>query len=255
MSKYIDDLVSVIIPVYNAEKFVSYTLDSVINQDYKNIEIIIIDDCSKDNSFDIISKYMALDSRIKYHKMEENSGVALARNKGVELASGRFIAYVDSDDIWLPNKLSTQLELFKVHPNTPLTYTAIEYIDENNELIKGKRKLKESITYGKLQRNTLIATSTVMIDRNVVEEIKMPNRRSGEDYSLWLNILKKYGKAYGINEVFTRYRKSSNSLSSKKSKELKVFYNVQREDLKINPVKVLFNMCFYILNAIKKHYF
>ncbi len=253
--QFVEELVSVIIPVYNSEKFISYTLESVLGQTYRNLEIIVIDDCSTDKSADIIKMYMENDSRIKYYKQDMNSGVAAARNTGVECALGRFIAFVDSDDIWLPTKLERQLKLFDAHVNVPLTYTAIDYIDEDGKKIKDKRKIKEKITYGQLQRNTLIATSTVIIDRYVVKEIKMPLRRSGEDYSLWLNIVKKYGTAYGINEVFTQYRKRSTSLSSKKTRELKVFYDVQTKDLKINSFKVVFNMFFYIINAIKKHYF
>lgn len=253
----IDDnrMVSVIIPVFNAERYLAETLDSVISQDYLEKEIIIVDDCSTDSSIDIIRQYQQKVSYITYYKMNVNSGVALARNKGIQLAKGRYIAFVDSDDVWKNNKLVRQLELFNLHSGCPFTYTAIDYINESSKIIKGKRSLRESVTFNYLLRNTIIATSTVIVDRNVVPEIIMPNRRSAEDYSLWLSLLKEYGPAYGINDVLTSYRISSTSISSNRKKEVKYFYAVQTEDIGINKIYAAFNTLCYIFNAVKKHYF
>ena len=246
--------VSVIIPVYNAEKYISETLDSVIAQNYPDIEIILIDDCSTDNFAQIIRDYMSKYSCIKYYKQDNNSGVAIARNTGVRHATGRFIAYIDSDDVWKEGKLKRQLQFFDEHKGSPFTYTAIEYIDENSRPLKSKRNVRNKVSYNYILRHTIIATSTVIIDRNVVSEIVMPNRRSAEDYSLWLTLLRDYGPAYGINEAYTSYRISTTSVSHNRIGEVKYFYDVQVKDLKISKIYAAFNTICYIINAVKKHY-
>lgn len=247
--------VSIIIPLYNAEKYIEETLLSVDAQDYPDKEVIIVDDCSMDSSAEIVKRMQSNMPYIRYHKLEHNSGVAIARNTAIKLAKGRYIAFVDSDDVWKQGKLTQQLQLFDKHTGCPFTYTAIDYIDEESNPLKSKRSLKEEVSYNYILRNTVIATSTVIIDRQVVPEIVMPNRRSAEDYSLWLSILKKYGNAYGINEALTSYRISSTSVSSNRAGEVKFFYDVQVNDLHINKVYATFNTVCYILNAIKKHYF
>lgn len=113
-----DNMISVIIPVYNAERYIKYTLDSVVSQDYPEKEIVIVDDCSSDQSPIIIKEYMKDYPYIVYHQLNKNSGVAIARNTGIKLAKGRYIAFVDSDDVWMPNKLSKQIMMFK-DENTP----------------------------------------------------------------------------------------------------------------------------------------
>ena len=233
-------IVSIIIPVYNAEKYLPETLDSVLIQDYPHKEVIIIDDCSKDGSANIVKQYQNKVDYISYHKLSVNSGVAVARNTGIKHAKGRYIAFIDSDDIWMPGKLTRQIALFD-NKSTPFTYTAIKMINEQSIEIKGRRNVKERITYNFLLRNTMIATSTVIIDRNVAPEIVMPNRRSAEDYSLWLSLLKEYGPAYGINEALTSYRISSTSISSNRKKEVKYFYAVQTEDIGIKKISAAFN--------------
>lgn len=247
-------LVSVVVPVYNAEKYVAEALDSIVNQDYRWKEVIIIDDCSTDNSVEIISEYVKKYDYISFYNMPKNSGVAKVRNKAIEIANGRFIAFLDSDDIWEKGKLTEQLKLFELHKGTPLTYTALYYMDELGRQLKGKRNVKESVSYSFLLKNTMIATSTVIIDREVVSEVVMPDRHSAEDYSLWLSILKKYGVAYGLNEAFTGYRKSQNSLSSNRIGEVKYFYKVQVEDIGLNKIRAGINTLCYIINAVKKHF-
>lgn len=251
---FVKGLVSVVIPVYNAEKYIKFALDSVFIQNFPNLEVILIDDCSTDGSCSLINDLIADKPFAKYVKLEVNSGVAVARNKGLELASGQYIAFIDSDDIWESGKLNRQLKLFARYPKIPFTYTAIKYIDELGKELKNKRDVKEKITYPFLLRNTVVATSTVVIDRNVVGDIRFVNRRSAEDYSLWLTLLKHHGPAYGINEAFTSYRKSSTSVSSNRIGEVKYFYAVQTEDLHISKLKACFNTICYIFNAVKKHY-
>ena len=249
-----DNLVSVIIPVYNAERYVAKAINSILAQDYPEKEIIIVDDCSTDSSATIIHEYVNKYDFIFYYKMPQNCGVAKARNKAMEIAHGRFIAFLDSDDIWQEGKLTKQLKLFKFHIGTPLTYTALSYIDEDDIYLKEKIDVKERISYSFLLKNTMIATSTVIIDRKYVPEIIMPNRKSAEDYSLWLSILKKYGDAYGINEPLTKYRKTQTSLSANKIGEVKYFYVVQVEDIGLSWVKAGINTFCYVINAAIKHF-
>ncbi len=253
--KYIENKISVIMPAYNASKYIGKAIISVIKQNYSNLELIIIDDCSSDNTSEIIQQFQKNYENIVYIKMENNSGVAKTRNKGLSIASGQYIAFLDSDDVWLEDKLTKQINIFKENKGIPFTYTAINIINEKDEIVKKAKKIKTKATYKILLRNTYVATSTVIIDREVTGDFLMPLRKSAEDYSLWLMLLKSFGIAKGINEALVNYRKTENSLSANKMKEIKYFMRVQREDMHIGRIRVLFNTFCYILHAIKKHYF
>ncbi|WP_061808970.1 glycosyltransferase family 2 protein [Rossellomorea vietnamensis] len=248
-----NELVSVITPVYNSGKYITKTLDSVLNQTYEQIEIILVDDCSTDNSQELIRDYLSKHENIRYHRLEENSGAAVARNKAIDLAKGRFVAFLDSDDLWYPKKIEKQLELME-QKNAAICYTAIEMIDENDNLIKDKRNVIEMVNYKFLLKNTMIATSTVVVDRNLTGAFKMPLIRSGQDYATWLLLMRNGTNAYGINEVFVKYRKSNNSLSSNKVKNIKKVWKIQTKNEGINPVSASYYSICYALNAFKKHY-
>lgn len=252
---YVNGLISVITPVYNASKYLDKAILSVINQTYKNIEYILVDDCSTDQSIDTIRMYQKQYPMIRCVRTPINSGSGIARNTGISEAKGRYIAFLDSDDIWEKDKLEKQILLFEAKKGIPLVYTAINYIDENGNKLKEKRSIKERIGFNYLLKNTVIATSSVIIDRYVLSHFEMPNRRSGEDYSLWLSILREYGDAYGINEDLVSYRKSSTSVSHNKIHEVKHFFYVQTQDMKIGSLKASWNTLCYVLNAVKKHYF
>ena len=246
-----DNLVSVIIPTYNSEKYIEETLNSVLNQTYREFEIIIIDDCSKDNTFEIVKEYEKKYSNIVCLKQEQNKGVAEARNRGIKKSRGRYIAFLDSDDLWYEKKLEKQLKLMK-EKRVFFSYTAIEMIDEEGKILKEKREVKEEITYNFLLKNTMIATSSVIVDKLKYGEFQMPLRRSGQDYATWLQLLKK-GKAYGINEVCVSYRVRKGSLSSNKIKSIKQVYDIQTQQEKINKIKSIYNCLFFLANALKKY--
>lgn len=250
---YNNELVSVIIPVYNVEKYIAKTIESVLNQTYKNIELILVDDCSKDNSGSIISKYVEGHKNIIYHLLDNNSGAAVARNKAIEIANGRYIAFLDSDDLWYPEKIEKQLDLMN-QKEAAISFTAIEMIDENDELLKGKRNVIDEIDYKFLLKNTMIATSSVVIDRNKTGDFRMPLIRSGQDYATWLLLMREGKNAYGINEVLVKYRKGRQSLSSNKVKNIKKVWRIQTRNENINPVNASINSICYALNAFKKHY-
>lgn len=249
---YTEGLVSIVTPVYNAERTIEDTITSVINQTYKNWELILIDDNSIDSSFQIIQKYLEIDDRIKYYLLKNNGGAAVARNYGIAKAQGRYLAFLDSDDIWLEQKLEKQL--IQVKLNKPFIYTAFKMIDETDKIIKNQISVPQKVTYNYLLRNTVIATSTVLLDREILGEFTMPLRRSGQDYATWLMLLRKIKIAYGIDEVLVLYRKSRVSLSSNKLKSIKQVYSIQIKDENINPLVAIVNTICFCLHAFKKHF-
>ena len=251
-NRYTEDQVSVITPIYNADKYLESTLESVFYQTYKNIEIVLVDDCSTDNSKTIIEELMKMHSEIIYYCQPKNMGAGAARNKALELATGQYVAFLDSDDLWLPEKTEKQIQLMK-KKNSPFSYAAIEMMDEDSKTIKERRNIKESCDYNYLLHNTIIATSSVIIDRNVLGDFRMPLRRGGQDYATWLKLLRGNVIAYGINEVLVRYRVSSNSLSSNKLKSIKQVWEIQTQEEHLNPIFVIFNVGCFALNALKKY--
>lgn len=250
---YIDGLVSVIVPVYNAEKYLADTLRSVFEQDYPDIEIVLVDDCSKDKSADTIADLQKTHPEIVCYHQEKNMGAGAARNKALELARGQYAAFLDSDDIWLPGKISRQIQLMKTR-HTPFSYTAIEMMDEEGKTIKGKRNVKETCDYQYLLRNTMIATSSVVIDRTALGDFRMPLRRGGQDYATWLMLLRNGTVAQGINEALVRYRVAARSLSSNKCKSIRQVWEIQTQYEKINKISAAVHVLCFGYNAFKKYF-
>ena len=251
--QYVEGRVSVITPVYNVERYIDKTLESVFAQTYKDIEIVLVDDCSKDNSAQIIAKYKESHPEIVYFLQPKNMGAGSARNKALELATGQYVAFLDSDDLWLPEKTEKQIMLMK-EKNSPFSYSAIEMIDEEGNTIKGKRNIRETCNYNYLLHNTIIATSSVIVDRTVLGDFRMPLRRGGQDYATWLRLLRGGTVAFGINETLVRYRVGRNSLSSNKFKSIKQVWEIQTQDEKINKVSAAFHVFCFCVNAAKKYF-
>ena len=242
--------VSVITPVYNAEKFLKETIDSVLKQTYKDYEYLLVDDCSTDSSADIVKEYAENDNRVKYIKLKENSGAAVARNTGLEHAQGRYIAFVDSDDLWYPEKLEKQLT-FMQENNEAFTYTKYEHITEDGE-IQSAPDFPERLNYSGLLKNTAIACSTVVIDREVIGDFRMPPVRKGQDTATWLKILRDHDYAYLVDEILNQYRGREGSLSSNKIDALKRTWNTYRNLENLLLPKALYYFTFYIWNAVKR---
>ena len=249
--KYEAGLVSVIMPVYNAARFLPAALDSVLCQTCKNIEIVLVNDCSTDNSEEIIRRYQQEHSNIVYHLQEYNQGAGAARNKALEIASGQFVAFLDSDDAWYPDKIDRQLALMS-EKGSPFGYAAIEMVDEAGNQVKGKREIKEECDYKYLLRNTIIATSSVVIDRSVLGDFRMPLRRGGQDYATWLMLLRKGVVACGINEALVKYRLVNGSLSSNKLKSIKQVWEIQRES-GVGICSAVCNVLCFVINALHKY--
>lgn len=182
-------LVSIITPTYNSSKFINETVQSVRNQTYQNFEHIIVDDCSSDNTWMILEDLEKEDSRIKLLRMDKNSGAALARNQAIQLAKGKYIAFLDSDDLWEPRKLELQVQ-FMHNNNIAFSFTNYKMIDENGQDLNRVVTCPEVINYKDLLKNTTIGCLTVMIDIDKIDKLVMPNLQP-EDTALWLKILKK----------------------------------------------------------------
>lgn len=245
-----NSMVSVVTPVYNAADFLKETIESVLQQSYQDFEYLLVDDCSTDNSADIIKKFANTDSRIKYIKLDTNSGAAVARNTGIENAKGRYIAFIDSDDVWYPEKLTKQLK-FMTEQNEAFTYTGYEHITEDGE-VQSAPSFPKRLNYSGLLKNTAIACSTVVIDREIIGDFSMPLVRKGQDTATWLKILRDHDYAYLVDEVLNQYRGREGSLSSNKLDALKRTWNTYRNLENLPLHKAIYYFVFYVLNAVKR---
>ncbi|MGL4656712.1 MAG: glycosyltransferase family 2 protein [Sarcina sp.] len=251
MKKLVDGKVSVITPAYNAEKFIADTIESVLNQTYEDFELIIVDDCSNDRTEEIVRSYMEKDVRIQYKKLNGNSGAAVVRNTAIDMAEGRYLAFLDSDDIWDKTKLEKQLNFMK-EKKVEFTFSSYRLMSEDGKLLNKEINVPKTITYKGLLKNTIIGCLTVILDRKEIGDIKMPNIRAGQDTATWLSILKKGYVAYGYNEVLASYRLVKGSISNNKVKALKRTWNTYRnvENLGL----MVSGICFvsYAFNAVMK---
>lgn len=251
MALYNNNRVSVIIPVFNVANFIGRTIESVLNQEYDDIEIVLVDDCSSDNSGRVIKEYQKIYPFIKYILLETNQGAAIARNTALNEATGRYVAFLDGDDEWCPKKLIKQMAFMREH-DAALTCTALDTIDEESKPLGNIRNVKKTIGYSFILKNTIIATSTVIVDRNKTGDFQMPLRRGGQDYATWLMLMRNGTICYGLNEALTHYRVLSNSLSSNKFKSIRQVWEIQTTNENINRFSAFFNLCFFVGNAIGK---
>lgn len=188
-------LVSIVMPAYNCEDFIGITLDSVINQTYQNWEVIVVDDCSTDNTAKLVQEYVKKDNRIKYHKLDKNSGAAVARNKAVDLANGKYMAFLDSDDVWFPEKLTKQIGYMEENAYT-FTCTSYTKIDEEGEYLGRTIGVRKQSDYNDILKKNP-GNSTVVYNTEEIGKVKIPNIRKRNDYVMWLSVVKKAGKLYG----------------------------------------------------------
>lgn len=243
--KYSGDSVSIIMPAFNAGSCINESIDSVQSQTYQDWELLIVDDGSCDNTLDIVKKYSIEDKRIVVIS-QSNSGPAIARQNAIDNASYRYIAFLDSDDIWLHNKLEKQLD----HMNknfSALSYTQYRRINADNTVVGNLITVPEQISYPQLLKNTAIATSSVIVDRNIVGNIKMTNTYY-DDFVLWLDILKKVPVAHGVQEDLMRYRVLDGSVSRNKSKSARMVWKTYRE---IEGLSFIYSLWYFINYATR----
>ena len=247
-----NELVSVIMPVYNGAATIGESIESVLTQTYHFWELIFIDDCSTDDTKKAIEQYKNKDVRIRYWRQSDNLGVAEARNIGIKMAGGRYIAFLDSDDLWLPEKLEHQLR-FMQQNHYGFTYTEYRQFTDNPQNPGNIIKVRDYISYKELLKGNDIGCLTVMLDRQIFPHVKMPTKRH-EDYITWLNLLKTGHRAYGIHEDLARYRKSPKSLTGNKFRSLKWTWDVYRKTQGLSRKHSIVNMCYYMFKGLKKHY-
>ena len=219
-------LVSIITPSWNVERLIGETIESVQAQTFGDWELLIADDCSTDQTPAIVGRYAAADPRIKLIRQPRNGGPALARQAAIDHAQGRYLAFLDSDDLWLPAKLERHLA-FARKIGASLSYTAFRRIDETGAVTGRLITVPASLTYQQLLKNTSIATLTALVDRELAGRIAMKNEPY-DDFCLWLSILKPGLTAYGLNEDLARYRVRGQSVSSRPLRSASWVWHIYR---------------------------
>ncbi len=218
-------LISIITPNYNCARFIAQTIESVLAQTYTNWEMLIVDDCSTDGSYEIAQGYAEKDSRIKVFRNEKNSGTAVSRNRAIEASSGEYVAFLDSDDLWLPEKLERQLK-FMQENNCDFSFTEYEHIDEENKSLHQIANVTKQLSYRKMLMHCWPGCLTVMYNQNVTGKIYAEDIKKNNDHALFLRVLKKCNNAMGVKEVLAQYRIRKGSISSKKFTIIKYYIQV-----------------------------
>jgi len=240
-------MVSIITASYNVEQYIEETIASVQSQTYQNWEMLITDDASTDNTCKIVEEIAKKDSRIKLYRLEQNSGPAAARNHSIEKAKGRFIAFLDADDLWYSEKLTIQVKIM-IEQHISISYTSYQHIDETGTELNYFLQAIPSLSYSKLLKNNYIGNLTGMYDASKLKKIYQPNLKKRQDWCLWLEALKRSDKpAVGIQKVLAKYRIRIGSLSSNKFKLLKYNFLVYHQYLKLGFLNSLFYLLVFIL--------
>lgn len=245
-------LVSVITPAYNASSYLADTIRSVQSQTYTDWEMIIVDDCSKDDTYSIALAFAQADNRIKVIRHQENGGVAVARNTALDAAKGQYIAFLDSDDLWMPDKLEKQISYMKIM-KVSFTYSSYQMMNESGKKLDWFVRSKSKITYRELLRNTLVGCLTVMVDLKEVGTFHMPSISHAEDTMTWVEILKRGYIAHGLPDSLAIYRLSSSSLSGNKLKSARYQWKVYRQYCKFNFFKSVYYFSCYAFNGLVKY--
>jgi glycosyltransferase involved in cell wall biosynthesis len=243
------DLVSIIMPSYNSANYIEESIRSVMAQSYPHWELLIADDCSTDETQTVVTKMMEKDSRIKFLPASKNFGPAVTRNRAIDAAQGRFIAFLDSDDLWNSEKLTKQITFMKQH-NIALSYGWYNVIDEDGKHLKTINQLPTKTTYNQLLRNQIIGCLTSVYDTHICGKQKMPVIRKRQDFALWLKILKQGHTAYCLEDVLGSYRIRANSVSRNKWVAIKFTWNLYRKIERLPFLKSCRIFCLYIVHSL-----
>lgn len=223
-------LISIITPNYNCSRFITETIESVLAQTYTNWEMIIVDDCSTDDSYQIALNYAAKDLRIKVLQNEQNSGAAFSRNSALDIAQGEYIAFLDSDDLWENNKLEKQIA-FMQENNCDFSYTIYDLFDENSESLNKRVRIPNELSYFKYLHHCYTGCLTVMYKKEIAENIRSFLIKNNNDYGLFLQVIKKSKNAMGLKECLAHYRIRSSSISRKKLGKIKPYFQLMHDNL------------------------
>lgn len=223
-------LVSIVMPAHNVCAFLAESIQSIQTQTYSNWELLIIDDASGDNSFEVAQKFQRMDARIKPIQLPTNQGAGFARNIGIKASEGDYIAFLDADDIWLPIKLEKQLEFMQKH-DLQVTYSSYELIDEQSQSLNLVIRALRELSPKKILRANYIGNLTGIYHSKRLGKLYCPPIRKRQDWALWIQAIRKAGGARGMEEVLAQYRVRKNSLSGNKWGMLKYNYKVYRKVL------------------------
>jgi len=245
-----EGLVSIIMPAYNCGDFIGTTLDSVINQSYKNWEVIVVDDCSTDSTADVVQEYIKKDNRVKYHKLEKNSGAAVARNKAVDLATGKYMAFLDSDDVWFPEKLTKQIG-FMEENDYGFTCTSYTKIDEQGKYLNRTIFAQQKRDYNGVLK-TCPGNSTVIYNAEKLGKFSIPDIKKRNDYVMWLQVIKKEKYLYGIEEPLGSHRIRTEGISSNKKSLVGYHWKVYREIESLSLLKSCYLILYWVVATVFK---
>ena len=238
-------LVSVIMPAYNAEAFIAEAIRSVIQQTYQNWELLVIDDASSDSTLKIIQKYSEKDKRIKIFKNSDNQGTHKARNKGIKAAEGDFIAFLDADDQWKPEKLLKQLKILS-SDNISACFSSYDLISENGQFLEKRVEALPVLTYEKLLKANYVGNLTGIYSVKDLGKIYCPNIRKRQDWALWLKVIEEGGPMEGIQDSLAIYRVRKNSISTNKLEMLSYNFRVYNEVLGYGFLKSSLRMVIFL---------
>lgn len=251
---YRDGLVSIIVPVYNVEKYIVETMSCVRSQTYQEWELLLVEDGSSDGTVEMITDYVeqTKDTRIKLLKQPANMGAARARNRGLAEVRGRYIAYLDADDLWVPEKLEKELS-FMQEKQAAFAFTGYEFADENGEGTGKVVRVPGTLSYREALKNTTIFTTTVMFDTAKIPKdmLEMPIIKS-EDTALWWKVLRNGYTAYGLDENLVKYRRVGKSLSSNKLEALRRIWNLYRKAEHLSVPSSIYHFCFWAVRAVRR---
>lgn len=244
-------MVSVVMPAYNSERFLAESVGSVTAQTFENWELLIVNDASVDGTSAIAERLAGRDPRIRVIHLDENRGVANARNEGMNAAKGQYLAFLDSDDLWLPKKLETQLGFMR-QKDIAFSFTSYRAFGPNGN-VGGSIRIPDAVEYEDLLKGNVIGCLTVMIDRDRIAPFAMPNI-GHEDYAAWLQILRAGHVAYGLQEDLARYRVSSGSVSGNKKRCAAWTWNIYRQREQMPLSKAVRCFAQYSIRGVFKHF-
>lgn len=246
-----DDLVSIVTPAWKAAGFVGDAIRSVQAQDHANWEMLIVDDCSPDDTAAVVERFAAADPRVKLIRQPQNQGPAMARNAALERAAGRWIAFLDSDDWWLPGKLSTQLQFMREH-KAALSYTAFRRVSADGARLGSLIRIPRRVTYRALLGNTAIATSTAIVDRSITGPFSM-RRTYYDDFALWLELLRRGHVGHGLAQDLMRYRVVGASVSRNKARSALMIWRTLRDVEKLGRTRAAWHFANYAVRGALKY--
>lgn len=264
------NMISIIMPAFNAEKYIIQAIESVVQQTYTEWELIIVEDCSSDATRHVLRKYINVvgdkELRKKLYLLENraNEGAAYCRNRGIEAAHGEWIAFLDSDDAWRADKLEKQMDLWRKESACALIFTGSAFMDEDGSPLNGELHVPQKISYGELLKQNVISCSSVLIRKELLEDCtnkdgdifpnvrRLHQQQMHEDFPVWLTALKKCEYAYGVDEPLLIYRRQSSSQSGDKKKSAKMTWNVYRY-IGLSVWKCMYYFVWYAYRSVRKY--